>query len=109
MDINIALTLCGIGGSMIAFGWGIIKHLTTRIDQGLSSVTQRARDDKSEVMAEINVIKQDFVSNQRFADAVNSMSSTVQNIQTEIRDSRAENREQNDRLFALLNRRRDDG
>ena len=94
---------------MIAFGWGIIKHLTTRIDHGLSSATQRARDDKSEVMAEINVIKQDFVSNQRFADAVNSMSSTVQNIQTEIREQRTENREQNDRLFALLNRRRDDG
>ena len=109
MDINIALTLAGIGGSMIAFGWGIIKHITTRIDHGLNSVTQRAREDKAEITTEINSIKQDFVSNQRFEDTVDSMNTTVQNIQTEIRAQRVESREQYSGLFALLDRRRDDG
>lgn len=106
-DVNIVLSLIGIGGSMIAFSWGIIKHLNNRIDHGLSSVTQRAREDKAEITTEINSIKQDFVSNQRFEDTVDSMNSTVQNIQTEIRAQRVESREQNDRLFVLLDRRRD--
>lgn len=93
---------------MIAFSWGIIKHLTTRIDDVRGSVMQRAREDKNELTQEINTIKREFVSHQYFTDAMDSIKSTVQDIQLEIREQRVESREQSDRLFALLNRRRDD-
>ena len=105
MDVNLILTIVGIIGSMVAFSWGIIKHLTSRIDHGHDIAMQRISDTNNE----INIIKREFVSDQRFTDTMNSMSATVQNIQTEIREQRTETREQNDRLFALLNRRRDDG
>lgn len=88
---------------MVGSFWGVIRYLTTRIDYRHDIAMQRISDTNNE----INIIKREFVSDQRFTDTMDSMNSTVQNIQVEIRESRKENREQSAALFALLNRRRD--